>query len=109
VLIAAGAYAVTRRLFVTLLVVTVLLAGASYALAPRLATERTGDPELLSQLADLRGYHQLSVATVDLRAAQPIRHARHRRRPDRPVRGRTSPKRCPESSSPTRSSAASYG
>ena len=74
-LLGAVAYLASRRLFVTLLVVTVLLAGASFALAPRLATERDGDQGLLSQLADLQGYHRLSVVAVDLQARQTIRHA----------------------------------
>ncbi len=63
------------RPFVILVLTAALLAAAMFALAPRLAADRTGDPELLSELAGVVGYHNLGVAVVDLNARQPVRLA----------------------------------
>jgi CubicO group peptidase (beta-lactamase class C family) len=75
------AYVAIRRLFVAVAVTAVLVAAAMWTQAPSLSTATTGDAGLLAQLdrvqdkGMLTGYENLSLATVDLDAAQPVRLA----------------------------------
>ena len=75
-LLAIG-YLASRRLVLTVLVATAVLLAASWVLTPRLASGRSGDAGLLSQLdADhdrgmLSGFHALAVAEIDLGARAP--------------------------------------
>jgi CubicO group peptidase (beta-lactamase class C family) len=74
-------YALGRRLFVALSVAALVVVAATGVLAPRLATERTGDPDLLALLEDqqnmglLAGFHDLVVAEVDLGNDEIVRSA----------------------------------
>ena len=74
-------YGLGRRLFVALSVAALVVVVATGVLAPRLATDRTGDADLLAQLEDQRskglltGFQALAVAEVDLGGGQPVRSA----------------------------------
>lgn len=77
----AVAYAVSRRLLPTVLVVALVVGATSLGMAPRAASSHTGDDALLARLeserADgtLAGYRNVAVATLDLDAAEPVRFA----------------------------------
>ena len=64
----------SRRLALTVLVAVVAVVVASWVLAPRLSSDRNGDPRMPAQLTAqqqmglLSGYHDLAVAEVDLDA-----------------------------------------
>ena len=75
------AYALLRRILVVLTVATVVVATTMALMTPQLATVGHGDNSLLGRLTSLEqmgtldGFHDLSIATVDLGAAQPVRLA----------------------------------
>lgn len=74
-------YALLRRIVVALAVTGVVVATTVAIMAPQLATAGHGDAGLLARLASLRstgtldGFHDLSIATVDLGTARPVRLA----------------------------------
>ena len=76
-----GGYLILRRLLATLVVAALVVLGTSWALAPSLASERQGDPVLLSELTAeeqagaLDGYRGLLVAEVTPGADRPVRVA----------------------------------
>ena len=75
------AYALSRRILVTVLSVVVALGAASLGMDPRVAASETGDRAVLERLdvhrgdGLLNGYRDLAVATVDLGAATSVRFA----------------------------------
>ena len=75
----AVAYLASRRLILTLLVAALVVGLTSITLAPAVATARRGDATVLARLDHERaigmldGFHDVSVALVDLDAAQPAR------------------------------------
>ena len=74
------AYAVSRRLLPTVLVVALVVGVTSLGMAPQVASTRTGDDTLLARVESeragaLSGFRDLAVATVDLDAATPVRFA----------------------------------
>jgi hypothetical protein len=77
----AVAYLASRRLVVTVLIGAVTVAVVSSALSPHLAASRNGDATVLADIdvqADrgtLAGHHDIAVAEVDLKSAQPVRLA----------------------------------
>ncbi len=81
VAVLAAMYIVSRRLLLTVLVAGLVVSLASWVLAPHLASTRTGDGSVLTQLDEQRamgvldGFHKVSVAQIDLGAATQIRFA----------------------------------
>ena len=81
VAVLAGTYVISRRLLLTLLVAGLVVSLASWVLTPHLVSTRTGDGSVLTQLDDQRamgvldGFHEVSVAQIDLGAAQRVRFA----------------------------------
>lgn len=74
-------YALGRRLLVALTVGALVVVAATAIMAPRLATERAGDPQLIAELEQLQstgyldGMQDLVVVNVDLNKAEPTRQA----------------------------------
>lgn len=74
-------YASSRRVLLALTVASTVVLATSVVIAPRLAADRAGDPELLAQLGNLAsagaldGFRDLAIAEVDLNAPQPVRNA----------------------------------
>lgn len=77
----AVSYVASRRLLLTVLVGAVTVTVVSAVLTPNLAGARNGDRTVLAHLdqqagmGTLAGYHDVAVAEVDLKAAQPVRLA----------------------------------
>jgi CubicO group peptidase (beta-lactamase class C family) len=73
------AYLASRRLVLTVLVAGIVVSLTSWALVPAVATAPHGDPAVLARLSQERGigmldgFRDVSVAMVDLDAAQPVR------------------------------------
>lgn len=74
-------YAISRRLLATLLVTAIVLSAATFAAAPRLSTEETGDAALLARLETARqdgrleGYRDLAITVIDADSPVPVRLA----------------------------------
>ena len=66
---------VFRRAAVAAGIALTAVAGLLYGMAPTLTEERSGDPQILADLAGYQGFNDLSVAVIDLDDAQPLRFA----------------------------------